>query len=31
MKRYEISESTFGTLLLYPALLIAAIAVPWGG
>jgi DHA1 family multidrug resistance protein-like MFS transporter len=30
MKRFEISESTFGTLLLYPALLIAALAVPLG-
>jgi MFS family permease len=30
MKRYSISESTFGTLLLYPALLIAALAVPLG-
>lgn len=30
MKRYVISESTFGTLLLYPALLIAAVAVPLG-
>jgi len=30
MKRFQISESAFGTLLLYPALLIAAIAVPLG-
>ena len=30
MKRFDISESTFGTLLLYPALLIAAVAVPLG-
>lgn len=30
MKRYTIDESTFGTLLLYPALLIAAIALPLG-
>jgi MFS family permease len=30
MKRFDISESAFGTLLLYPALLIAAAAVPMG-
>ena len=30
MKRYGISESEFGTLLLYPALLLAALAVPLG-
>ena len=30
MKRFDISESAFGTLLLYPALLIAVIAVPIG-
>jgi predicted MFS family arabinose efflux permease len=30
MKRFDITESAFGTLLLYPALLIAVIAVPLG-